>query len=274
MATFEFSNNYDGSWFFSSYWSGQGWTCYAKNLTSDSQCLSGITFRLTPGNSGGISFNVGGSSYAQANGAGCQMYAICEYGSKSTQSPTVKIAPQTTRNILSSDGTYDDNTKIWFDRDDEKEYDFYFNDPLIIPPGKSGTIQFRVKSWSQGYAAGYPCLQIRSRYATSEPTKYVVTFNLNGGQKTDNIPLVQNVSRGSSATCPGCKKAGYQLTGWDKSWKKIQKNTTITALWKALPVWRYNGTKWVQELPVKVYNGSKWVDGQMWQSNNNKWSKS
>lgn len=253
---FTFWHNYSGSWFFSSYWSP--WTAYARNDSSESRLLSGIVFTFVSGNSGGQSFHVGGSSYLTANGSGCNMKCIARYGNNSTESELVIIPPTKYTNIT---GNLGNNMQCWFTPRPGPAHTFYFKNPISVPPKGVVTLQFYVVQWTGGGgSSGYPVLQVSSKDGLSEPTSFQVTFDLDGGYRTGGGALSQTVLNGKDAVPPTCEKIGYRFISWDKPYTSITANTTITALWEALPIWKYDGTKWVKCLVSKEFNGTDWKD--------------
>lgn len=267
--TFAKDSRYTGSWFFASYWTKSNpWTATATNISSKSQSLSGVLFSFVSGNSGGQSFNVGGGSYSRANGSGCKMRckAICQ--GKSTLSRSVTVPSSKQSNIQ---GDLSDNDNCWFTPRPGLSYTFYFDDPIEVPPGKQVSLGFYVTEWTGGVTSGDPVLQVSKYDDISEPTSFQVTFNLDGGTRVSGGQLVQTVPNGGDATPPTCKKSGYQFSGWDRSYKNITQTSTITAIWKALPVWRYDGSKWVHDRTIKQFNGSKWVESNLHTMSNNKW---
>ena len=70
---------------------------------------------------------------------------------------------------------------------------------------------------------------------------YTVTF-VDGQGKTLKIQKVQS---GKSATAPAApKRSGYTFAGWDKDFRKVTANMTVTARWKKdpAPVTKVSGT--------------------------------
>lgn len=253
---FRFWHNYDGSWFFSSYW--DPWTAYAQNTTSETRVLSGVVFSFISGNSGGQSFHVGGSSYSVANGSGCKMRCVASYGSTSVQSSIIEIPPTTYTNIT---GDLSNNQACWFTPRPGPAHTFYFNTPLEVPANGQVTLNFYVTEWTGGgSSSGYPVIQVSSDDSISEPASFTVIFDLDGGTRTGGGALTQTVNNGSDAIPPNCEKTGHRFVEWDKPYTNITSNTTITAIWEALPIWRYNGTEWVRCLIAHEYTSNAWKD--------------
>lgn len=262
---FTFWHDYNGGWFFESYWNP--WTAYAQNMSSESSMLSGVVFTFVSGNSGGQSFHVGGSNYNIANGSGCKMKCVASYGNTSVESAVVQIPPTTESNIA---GNILDNTQCYFTPRPGPEHTFYFNNPLQVPSGGKVTLQFYVTQWTGGGSStGYPCIQVSSSDIISEPTSFLVEFDLNGGKRTGGGALSQTVLNGKDAIPPTCEKSGFKFIEWDKSYKNISANTTIAAVWQALPIWRYDGTKWVKYLQAHVYKDGIWQDANTYEFDNN-----
>lgn len=84
-------------------------------------------------------------------------------------------------------------------------------------------------------------------YAVWSLEIYTVTFDLNGGTYTGGGALVQTVTRGNDATPPNDPTMdGKTFKGWAGSYKNIQSNITIRAMWDTSPVWIFDGTNWVR----------------------------
>ena len=62
---------------------------------------------------------------------------------------------------------------------------------------------------------------------------HTVTFNLNGGTRTDGGALVQTVTHGGSATVPTVSRAGHTFAGWSPvlNLTNVTENRTFTAQW-------------------------------------------
>lgn len=107
---------------------------------------------------------------------------------------------------------------------------------LRVPEGKSVHITSKNKLYSSDYfvvGTSYfdfwlyaPVKTLRVRFFTGyEPQKLLKT---------------QNVQRGGDATAPADpSRPGYMFTGWDRSYKNIQKDTDVYAQWKPLAKVRY-----------------------------------
>lgn len=257
MANFTFSHKYSGGWFFQDLWSP--WTAYATNTSSQAAILSGVVFRFLSCNSGGQEFHIGGNSWAVANGSGCKMYCKLTYpDGTSIKSNTVVVPPTTTSNIT---GNLSDNTNCWFVPRPGPDYTFYFDNPKSVAANAQVTLDFYVTEWTGGGSStGYPCIQVYSQGYMDEPTSFIVTFNLDGGTRTGGGALTQTIVNGQSATPPTCTKPGYRFLRWDGIYTNVTSNRTITAMWEALPIWRYDGGKWVQCLQSHNYDGTKWND--------------
>lgn len=253
---FKFWHTYDGSWFFDTYW--HPWTAYAQNTSSESKLLSGVVFTFVSGNSGGQSFHVGGSSFSVANGSGCKMKCVASYNGKTVESDIVNIPPTTHTNIT---GNLSNNQGCWFTPRPGPEHSFYFKDSLEVSSGGKITLNFTIVEWTGGgNSSGYPCIQVSSSDSMSEPASFTVTFDLDGGTRTGGGSLKQTVVNAGSAIPPTCEKSGYRFVKWDKPLTNITANTTIKAIWEALPIWQYDGSKWVRCLTAHEYDNSSWKD--------------
>lgn len=107
---------------------------------------------------------------------------------------------------------------------------------LRVPEGKSIHITSKNKRYSDNYVSvgtSYfdfwlyaPVKNFRVRFFTGyEPQKLLKT---------------ETVRRGGDATAPANpSRAGYMFTGWDRSYKNIQRDTDVYAQWKPLAKVRY-----------------------------------
>ena len=60
---------------------------------------------------------------------------------------------------------------------------------------------------------------------------YTVTFDPADGTRTGGGKLVQNITPGSAAEAPTLTRSGYTFDGWDKTFKNVTDDMTVTAQW-------------------------------------------
>lgn len=74
---------------------------------------------------------------------------------------------------------------------------------------------------------------------------YTVTFDLNGGTYTGGGALTQQIPSGGNAVLPNNPtRPNRQFKGWLGNPNNILANTTITAMWDAIAIWRWDGNAW------------------------------
>jgi len=65
------------------------------------------------------------------------------------------------------------------------------------------------------------------------PVIYNVQFYLDGGVRIGGGELHQSIAKGGSAVAPNVRRDGYTFDGWNMSFKNVQQDLYITALWKS-----------------------------------------
>lgn len=261
------------TWFAKSPYWNNGWVGTATNTSGDSLYFRGVIFRFTSGNTGGRWIYSKGERYIQANGSGCDMYVVATYGGKSATSYKRTIPPTYYDNCK---GDLSSNTSCYFSPRNEEatSYEFTFPEPIEVPNGGEVLLKFYGENWVGSSSPGSGIIQISNRAFLDEPTTvyYDVTFNLAGGTRTGGGALNQTIEEGLDANPPTCTRTGYRFVGWSGSYTNITSNRTITAMWEALPIWRFNGTSWEKVRIARRFNGSTWLETPVYKQSNG-WKK-
>ncbi|MCL2456895.1 MAG: InlB B-repeat-containing protein [Defluviitaleaceae bacterium] len=71
---------------------------------------------------------------------------------------------------------------------------------------------------------------------------FTVTFEPNGGTRTDGGLLSQNVSQNGAAIAPVLARSGFVFGGWNRSFENVTANLTVTANWLRIGAVASGGT--------------------------------
>lgn len=220
---------------------------YKVTITSISMPMAHLKARLT--------YNTGSRAYASYGSETDRIKFYVSYNGKAyTDDQNIAYTDLESRVFYNSAGKAG---PTWLEERFRKSITFNYGD-IIVDPRATVAFLFacngddsnrdKVFIWNRKSISG-----------TVEPyyDKYTVTFDANGGTITSGN-AVQEVESGSNANLPTVTREGYSFKGWSPSPTNIQSNMTTYAQWESLPVWQYDGTKWVKARSVKIYNGSDW----------------
>lgn len=137
---------------------------------------------------------------------------------------------------------------------------------LVLSSTKPTLIDYNFSNWNTSangsgtsYSPGgtYSINAAVTLYAQWQIKTYTVTF-VDGWGSTLKT---QTVNYGGNATPPANPThTGYEFIGWDGTYTNVTSNRTITAQWKILPIWIYNGSSWQRIKKAYKYQSGSWVE--------------